>query len=83
MRVLGWMLILGGLALAAWSFAVTTTIHTDASYLSGLGYQEARDTYNLGLLQQQMMMLQSGIALFIAGTIAACVGDLRGNAAGG
>ena len=77
MRGIGWALIVLGLALALWSFAVTTTVHTDPTYLAGLGYQDAKDTYNLGLLQQQIMMLHSGIALFVAGTVAACVGDLR------
>jgi hypothetical protein len=77
MRGLGWTLIALGLVLALWSFALTTTVHTDATYLAGLGYQDAKDTYNLGLLQQQMMVLHSGIGLFIAGTIAACVGGLK------
>ena|SRR6476661_4128448 len=77
MRVVGWILIATGVVLAIWGASITTTIHNDATYLPTLGYQMATDTYNLGLLQRQMMLLQSGLALFVAGTVAACVGDLR------
>ena len=45
MRGIGWILIVLGLGVALWSFTVTTTVHTDATYLAGLGYQEAKDTY--------------------------------------
>ncbi|WP_407828109.1 hypothetical protein [Sphingomonas sp.] len=56
---------------------ITTSVHTDATYLAETGYRAASDVYNLGLLQRQIMMLQSGLALFISGTVAACLGDLR------
>jgi hypothetical protein len=51
-------------------------VHTDSSYLAGT-YQAPTDTYNLGLLQQQMMLLHCGLCLFLAGVVAACVGDVR------
>jgi hypothetical protein len=46
-------------------------------YVPGLGIQQAKDVFNLGLLQRQMMLLHSGRTVFVAGTFAACIGDLR------
>jgi hypothetical protein len=77
MRGLGWTLVAVGAALIIWSCSITTTVHTDANYMAGIGYQAPTDTYNLGLLQRQMMLLQAGLALFIAGTISACIGEVR------
>jgi hypothetical protein len=77
MRVIGWTLIVGGVVLILWSFAYETSVHTDMKYVPGLGIQEANDILNLGLLQKQMMLLHSGIGAFLAGAIAACIGDLR------
>jgi len=73
---MGWTLIVIGLALIVWSCFVTTTVHSEPTYVAGIT-QEATDTYNLGLLQQQMMLLHAGLTFLLAGTIAACIAQLR------
>jgi hypothetical protein len=77
MRGIGWILIAGALALIVWAWSMTTSVHTDINYLPGIGLQEPKDVVNLGLMQQQMMLLQAGLAMFVAGTVTACIGDLK------
>jgi hypothetical protein len=77
MRAIGWTLIVIGVGFVLWAFGTATSVHTDMSYVPGVGIEEAKDVVNLGLLQNQMIRLQTGLALFIAGTVTACLGDIR------
>jgi hypothetical protein len=77
MKAAGWLLIAAGISLAIWALSTVTTIHTDMKYIPGIGVQEASDTFNIGLMQRQMMLLESGLAAIITGTIAVCIARLR------
>lgn len=77
MRITGWLFMIIGVGLIIGATTMTTSIHSDMNYIPGVGLQEAKDVYNLGLLQEQMMLLQSGLACFVSGFFAVCIGQLR------
>ena len=56
-----------GAGLALFGFAMDTSVHSVGTYIGS--YIGGGDTYNLGLLQRQMMVFQAGLALFVAGAI--------------
>lgn len=57
-----------GVALALFGFAMDTSVHSIGTYVAG-SFVGGGDTYNLGLLQRQMMVFQTGLALFVAGAV--------------
>lgn len=64
MRILGFVLMAVGAVMALIAFGMDTTVDsTDAG-----GILPSR-THNLGLLQTQMMVLQTGLAMLIAGAV--------------
>ena len=66
MRVVGFILLVVGALVALFSFSMETTVHSEASYVAGQ-FVSGGDTYNLGLLQRQLMVFQLGIGMLIAG----------------
>ena len=55
----GWVLMAGGIVAVAASFLMTVTV--EGSYGS--------ETYNIGLMQKQMMVLACGLASAVSGVI--------------
>lgn len=76
MKGLGWSAIVLAAVSGLWAVFMTTTVHSDPSYISGIGLTEAKDTYNLGLQQMQMMLLHASLAFLITGTLLCCFGEL-------
>ena len=59
-------MILGAI-LVAFAFGMDTTVYSPSSSI-GMEYIPGSRTHNLGLLQNQMMLLQTGLAAFVSGT---------------
>lgn len=76
----GWMLLIGGIAIAVVSCFMTVTasvpmpISTNP-YLSGLS--DVREVVNISLLQRQMMVFQAGLATAISGVTCICAALIR------
>lgn len=68
MKTVGSLLILAGIVLVVFAFQMDTTVTSTGTYIAG-SYVGGGSTYNLGLLQQQMMVFQAGLAAFIGGTV--------------
>ena len=68
MRVIGIALMVVGIITSLIAFALKTTVTNIGTYV-GDQLVGAGDTYNLGLLQQQTMVLHTGLAMFLAGAI--------------
>jgi Ca2+/Na+ antiporter len=66
MKEAGGVLMLLGVVLALLAFFMDTTVTTFGSYVAD-SYVGGGSTYNLGLLQRQMMIFQGGLAAFVAG----------------
>ena len=77
MKGIGWTLIFLSVVLVIWACATPTSIHSDMEYIAGVGLQEPKDVLNIGLLQNQMMLFQAGLAAFLSGTVSVCVAELR------
>ena len=59
-------MMLGSLVVL-FAFNMETTVYSSGTFVAG-SYVGGGSTYNLGLLQQQMMIFQSGLAAFVAGS---------------
>lgn len=57
-----------GVAIAFGSMLMKTSVHSEADYRFGT-VVPAADTLNIGLLQNQQLVFQGGLALFLAGVI--------------
>lgn len=66
MRESGKLLMILGAGLALFAFSMDTAVSSAGTFIAGQ-YVGGGETYNLGLLQQQMMVLHSGLAAFVAG----------------
>lgn len=66
MRTAGSLLMLFGGCVALFAFGMDTTVSSSPTYVAG-SLIGGGSTYNLGLLQHQMMILHVGLALFLAG----------------
>lgn len=66
MRHSGIALIVLGVLVVLWGFMMDTTVSSAGTYIGGelIG---GGSTHNLGLMQMQMMILQTGLAMFLAG----------------
>ena len=77
MKVFGWVMSVIGILMISGSWLMTTSVHHDASYSSLGGSQEASEILNIGLLQNQVMVLHTGSAFFLAGVVGLCFAALR------
>ena len=68
MKEAGIILMLTGVAAALFAFAMDATVTSTGTYIAGT-YLGGGSTYNLGLLQKQMMIFQGGLAVFLAGAV--------------
>jgi hypothetical protein len=66
MKSAGTLLMSIGVVVALFAFMMDTTVSSSGTFIAG-SYIGGSSTYNLGLLQQQMMVFQSGLAAFVAG----------------
>lgn len=73
------MTIVGG-AITALSFGMKTSVATDVPYGSGIleGLTRSSEVVNIGLLQQQTMVFQGGVALAFAGVMYLAAGGIVG-----
>ncbi len=78
-RTFGFALILLGIFIALFSYGMDTSVSSAGTYIGGQ-FVGGGDTYNLGLLQAQMMMFETGVALFLAGSFFAASGERNGRA---
>jgi hypothetical protein len=76
MKTVGSLLIIVGIAAVWFAFVMDTTVSSPGTYIAE-SYVGGGSTYNLGLLQQQMMVFQSGLASFIAGAVLFGAGSLE------
>jgi hypothetical protein len=67
-------MIIGVLA-ALFAFTTDTTVTSTGTFIGG-SYVGGGSTYNLGLLQFQMMVLHTGLAGFVAGAVLYGTGEL-------
>jgi hypothetical protein len=65
-RNIGGLLMAVGVLVSLVAFTMDTTVYSSGTFIGGqmIG---GGSSYNLGLLQQQMMVLHTGLASFIAG----------------
>lgn len=68
MRNLSVALIVLGLMLLVWAFQIDTTVYSSGTYIGG-EIVGGGSTYNLGLLQRQMMFFQTALAMVISGVV--------------
>ena len=66
MKQAGSLLMLAGIVTALFAFMMDTTVSSSGTLIAG-SYIGGGSSYNLGLLQQQMMIFQGGLAAFLAG----------------
>lgn len=66
MRTAGGLLMALGVLVVLFAFAMDTTVYSSGTLIGGT-YVGGGSTHNLGLLQQQMMVLHTGLAGFLAG----------------
>lgn len=66
MRNAGGILMAIGAAVVVFAFTMDTTVYSSGTYIGG-SYVGGGSTHNLGLMQQQMMILHTGLAAFLAG----------------
>ena len=65
---IGWATLLGSVGLLLFAaFGYATAVHSDADII-GSTFIGARDTINIGLLQNQLMLFLLGLAGMLAGT---------------
>lgn len=76
MKSAGGLLMALGVILVAVAFGMDTTVYSPSSSI-GTEYIPGSRTHNLGLLQSQMMLLQTGLAAFISGTFLCASGTGR------
>ena len=74
MRNAGALLMVIGGVLVFFAFTMDTSVYSSGTYIGG-SYVGGGSTHNLGLLQQQMMVLHTGLAAFIAGAIMYAIGS--------
>lgn len=77
MKTAGLVLIVVGVGLVVWALLSPVTVTPDLTALEAAGGSFPQTIVNLELLQQQMVLLETGLACFVAGTVAACIGSLR------
>lgn len=66
MRNAGALLMIIGALLALMAYIMETSVHSSGTFIGG-ELVGGGSTHNLGLLQQQMMVLHTGLAAFVAG----------------
>ena len=66
MRQFGTALMFAGVLTVIAAFNAETTVSSSGSFIGGT-FVGGSTTYNLGLLQHQMMLLHTGLASFVAG----------------
>jgi hypothetical protein len=76
MRPIGLSLIVTGLAFTLFAFNFETQVTTEAGLIGG-SLVAGGTSYNVGLMQQQLMLLQSGLATFLAGIVFVAVSSLK------
>lgn len=81
MKTVGTAATIGGVLVAGASLLMKTSVHSDGDYRFG-SYIPASDTLNLGLLQNQHLVFEGGLALFLAGVILLSAGALIESLAG-
>lgn len=76
LSILGWLIFLSGIAVAVISFCMPTTVksYDVPDYLS------ASEISNIGMLQQQMMVLHVGIGMTVIGAVFIGTGAVLGMA---
>jgi tetrahydromethanopterin S-methyltransferase subunit B len=77
MKALGWSLVVLGLMVVVGSLMMPTTAPLDVPSTTIYGLPTRSDVYNLGLLQQQMMVFVVGCALSALGGALAGIGQLQ------
>lgn len=75
MKGLGFAGIIFGVIVCVVALMMTTTVDTPGSY-SGIVPTMPTSVHNLGLLQSQQMAFNAGLALFIAGSVVAALGQV-------
>ncbi|RIA45656.1 hypothetical protein DFR49_0179 [Hephaestia caeni] len=74
----GWIVLVISAVLivyAAWGY--DTAIHSDSNFIGGT-FIPSRDTINIGLLQNQLMMFQAGLVGILSGVILLAINTVRG-----
>src|SRR3546814_3811920 len=59
------------------AFGYDTAIHSDSNFI-GDTFIPSRDTINIGLLQNQLMMFQAGLVGILSGVILLAINAVRG-----
>lgn len=77
MRNAGLLMMALGAMMALFAFATDTTVHSSGTFI-GSELVGGGSSYNLGLLQKQMMILHTGLALFVAGSFLLSSKDREG-----
>ena len=69
LAISGWLMVtLSTVELAVVYFGYSTSIHSYSDYVSG-SFMPARDTLNIGLLQNQLMLFQLGLVVLASGIL--------------
>jgi hypothetical protein len=68
---IGALLFIAGIITVCWAFIMPTTVPTELTYSATSGYSHS--VHNSGLMQSQLMVLLSGLALFIVGAMIAAI----------
>ena len=76
MTISGWCLLLFGTLLLFFGLMFDVTIHSDYSYNALAGYVPSSDVINIGKLQQQMMLFESGLASILGGVVLIAAGGI-------
>lgn len=82
MRTVGALMMALAVMMTLFAFMTDTTVYSSGTLIGGVSVGGG-SSHNLGLLQKQMMILHTGLAIFIAGTfLYGSEGDRRSNSAG-
>lgn len=77
MAITGWIVLILSVVLSAYAaFGYDTAIHSGADFVGGT-FIPSRDTINIGLLQNQLMMFQAGLAGILSAVMLLAVNAVR------
>src|SRR3546814_4882728 len=80
MAITGWIVLVISVVLMVYAaFGYDTAIHSDSNFI-GDTFIPSRDTINIGLLQNQLMMFQAGLVGILSGVMLLAINVVRGRA---